>query len=148
MPLISPLQGAKEQDKEKDKDFSLASEKGEAWRGERRNHVLTFERFWAAYPKKKSKGDAFKAWRTLNPSDEQVSRILAAIDRAKTSADWVKEGGQFIPYPATWIRATGWEDEVTVAVTPQDDFEKELQRRRELSERADAIIANQRIRTS
>ena len=25
--------------------------------------------------------------------------------------DWLKDGGQFIPYPASWLRAARWEDE-------------------------------------
>jgi hypothetical protein len=30
---------------------------------------------------------------------------------ATRSEDWTKEGGQYIPYPATWLNAKGWEDE-------------------------------------
>jgi hypothetical protein len=37
--------------------------------------------------------------------------MLLAIERAKTSKDWTKDGGQYIPYPATWLRAKGWEDD-------------------------------------
>lgn len=74
-----------------------------------------FEQFWQAYPKKRSRGQALKAWRNLKPSMEQVSRILAAINRAKRSTAWAKDDGQFIPYPATWINAQGWEDDMTEA---------------------------------
>jgi hypothetical protein len=38
--------------------------------------------------------------------------MLESLDRAKRSADWVKDAGQFIPYPATWLNAKGWEDEI------------------------------------
>jgi hypothetical protein len=69
-----------------------------------------FDRFWTAYPKKKSKGDAEKAWKVINPSEELVDIILKAIERLKPSEQWTKEGGRFIPYPATWLRAKGWED--------------------------------------
>lgn len=69
-----------------------------------------FAEFWTAYPKKKSKGDAEKAWATLRPDEQLHNRLLQAIERAKTSADWQRESGQFIPYPATWLRAKGWED--------------------------------------
>jgi uncharacterized protein YdaU (DUF1376 family) len=69
-----------------------------------------FSRFWAEYPKKKSKGDAEKAFKAIKPSEQELEAILQAIERAKTSADWLKDGGQFIPYPATWLRAKGWED--------------------------------------
>lgn len=107
--LISPLLGAKDKDKEKE---SLKEEKrGEVWRGERRD-TKSFLSFWSAYPKRRSKGEAFKAWRALDPSEEQVRVILDAINRATKTADWLKDSGQFIPFPATWLRARGWEDDL------------------------------------
>jgi hypothetical protein len=45
-----------------------------------------------------------------NPSEQQVEAMIAAISRAKTSDQWAKDGGQFIPHPATWLRDRGWED--------------------------------------
>jgi hypothetical protein len=72
-----------------------------------------FDAFWTAYPKKKSRGDAEKAWDKLNPDERLVDQILQAVQRAKTSDQWQKEGGQFIPYPATWLRDKGWLDEIT-----------------------------------
>ena len=35
---------------------------------------------------------------------------MAAIEVAKESADWKKEGGKYIPYPATWLNNRRWED--------------------------------------
>ncbi len=80
--------------------------------------AASFERFWAAYPKKRNKGDALKAWRALKPNEELVTAILAAVERAKASVQWRKDEGQFIPYPASWLRARGWEDEEYVDVVP------------------------------
>ena len=71
-----------------------------------------FAEFWSAYPRKKNKGDAEKAWKTLSPCDELAAQILAAVAFAKLGADWTKDGGTFIPYPASWLRAKGWEDAV------------------------------------
>jgi hypothetical protein len=69
-----------------------------------------FTLFWESYPRKKSKGRAEKAWIKLKP-DEQLSRqILDAVERAKTSDDWTRDGGQYIPHPASWLNAKGWED--------------------------------------
>ena len=78
----------------------------------------SFERFWATYPKKRNKGDAMKAWRALKPSEELVTAILAAVERAKASVQWRKDEGQFIQYPASWLRARGFEDEEHVDVVP------------------------------
>ncbi len=80
--------------------------------------AASFERFWSVYPKKRNKGDAWKAWRTLKPDEELVTVILAAVERAKASMQWRKDEGQFIPYPASWLRARGFEDEEHVDVVP------------------------------
>lgn len=120
MPHLCPINGAKDKDKDKDKEGSVSFGKHENLffvdKKQREEHESAgFSDFWQAYPKRRSKGDALKAWRKLNPTKEQVSRILAAINRAKRSSDWAKDGGQFIPYPATWINAQGWEDDMTEA---------------------------------
>lgn len=77
-----------------------------------------FLRFWKFYPKKRSKGDAEKAWKSIKPGSELVEKILDAITRAKTSRDWLKENGKFVPYPATWLRSRGWEDEFDGVAPP------------------------------
>lgn len=72
-----------------------------------------FEIFWKSYPKRKNRGQAEKAWLKLKPNEQLQSQILAAIERAKTSESWAKDGGRYIPYPATWLNAKGWEDEIS-----------------------------------
>ena len=71
----------------------------------------TFDQFWAAYPKKKSKGDAQKAWSKIKSPVETLTKILTALEWQKKSKDWVKEQGQYIPLPASYIRSLRWEDE-------------------------------------
>lgn len=78
-----------------------------------------FARFWEQYPKKRSKGDAEKAWKAIRPDRVLLDRILQAIAQAKLTDDWQKSGGQFIPYPATWLRAKGWEDIVSTESAEQ-----------------------------
>ncbi len=74
-----------------------------------------FERFWRAYPRKASKGDARKAWAKLQPDPVLQTRILESLAWQRDTEQWQRDGGQFIPYPATWLRAERWEDEpVTV----------------------------------
>ncbi len=71
-----------------------------------------FAAFWAAYPKKKSKGAAEKAWNRKGCGLGLFDTIMDGLKRAKDSDDWIKDGGKFIPYPATWLNAKGWEDEL------------------------------------
>lgn len=78
-----------------------------------------FEAFWARYPKKRAKQDAWKAWRALKPSAALMETMLNALQRQCGSYEWRKHQGQYIPYPATWLRGRRWEDEgVTTADLP------------------------------
>jgi hypothetical protein len=71
-----------------------------------------FLSFWEAYPKKKGgKHEAFKAWNKASGRRPPLEKILAAITDQTNSRDWKKDGGQFIPLPATWINQGRWEDE-------------------------------------
>ena len=89
-----------------------------------------FEKFWDTYPRKKSKGDAEKAWKQIKPPPELVEIIINKVVLLKSSQEWLREGGEFIPYPATWLRAKGWEDEVGPTSVPPaepDDTESAMQ---------------------
>lgn len=69
-----------------------------------------FDRFYSSYPKKKSRKAAERAFAKINPSDQQLELILAAIERAVKSEQWGDP--QFIPHPASWLNAEGWADEI------------------------------------
>ncbi len=71
-----------------------------------------FEKFWAAYPKKTAKQQAIKAWQKLNPDKVLINAILSSLEQQKRSVQWTKDGGQFIPYPATWLTGRRWEDKL------------------------------------
>ena len=98
-------------------DISLISEKHQDDAPEKRQRreetesasPVGFAEFWSAYPKKTAKGDAEKAWKKHKPD---LAACLAALAVAKQSSDWIKDGGQFIPHPATWINGKRWEDGV------------------------------------
>jgi hypothetical protein len=77
-----------------------------------------FELFWSAYPKKVGKKDALRAWEKAKDRPLVVD-IIQAIDKAKKSPQWMKENGQFIPNPSTWINQGRWDDEPVKIVPPQ-----------------------------
>lgn len=70
-----------------------------------------FDVFWAAYPKKKAKADAEKAFKALKVDEALLSVLLSSLEKQKASPEWAKEHGQYIPYPATWLRGKRWNDE-------------------------------------
>lgn len=71
-----------------------------------------FEQFWAVYPKKIAKPKAILAWNKISADTELLQKILAALESQKRSENWLKDGGQFIPYPATYLNNRRWEDTV------------------------------------
>jgi hypothetical protein len=69
-----------------------------------------FDKFWEFYPRKKAKGDAFKAWNQVREKRPPLAAILKALVVLRSTDDWRRENGQFVPYPATWLRSWGWAD--------------------------------------
>ena len=72
-------------------------------------YTPAFTAFWEMYPNKKSKGDAAKVFGKIVKAEYPA--IRKGLESAKQSAEWLKDGGQFIPHPGKWLRARGWEDE-------------------------------------
>ena len=70
---------------------------------------LRFNQFWEQYPRKVGRGDAEKAWKSVVVDDALADRVIAAIHKQLAYF-----GGtmSFIPFPATWLRARRWEDDV------------------------------------
>lgn len=82
-----------------------------------------FEIFWSAYPTKVGKQPARKAFdKVLVP----VETLVAAIERQKCSSQWSKDGGQYIPNPATWLNQCRWEDELPEAANHPGSTQREL----------------------
>ena len=71
-----------------------------------------FREFWTAYPKKIAIAKAEAAW-LINGCAQLLTKILTTIRAFKTSDQWTKEGGRFIPNPATWLNQRRWEDELS-----------------------------------
>lgn len=71
-----------------------------------------FDDWWKQYPKKVKKLDAEKAYRAALKRGVTPKELLDGLQRQK--AAWEAKGTepQYIPYPATWLRAGSWEDEL------------------------------------
>ena len=79
-----------------------------------------FDEFWKTYPRKVGKAAAEKAWSKAKGVD--LSTILQAIERARATEQWLKDGGQFIPHPSTWLAQRRWEDEPAEAAPMHSTF--------------------------
>jgi hypothetical protein len=81
-------------------------------RERRDRQARDFKIFYDAYPKKKAPADAEKAFAKV---DVSIEIVLHAIAEQRKSDDWQKEGGRYIPYPATWLNQRQWENSLEVA---------------------------------
>ena len=66
-------------------------------------YTASFLAFWASYPRKSSKIDAFKAWGQRGLEGDE-GRVVVSVEAHKKTDQWKKSGGEFIPYPAKFIR--------------------------------------------
>lgn len=71
--------------------------------------MTTFADFYRAFPRKKARGDAEKAWNQAVKKGHQPHEIMAGLMR--NMDDLQRRDPQFIPYPATWLRAESFFDE-------------------------------------
>lgn len=104
-----PTELEPELEPENDKSFG-AGEPAEAY-------PPSFEEFWSAYPLKKAKLAAVKAWKAAL---KRLGGGVKAQDRLKAAAtalDKTTKGRdrEFIPHPATWLNAGGYDDDPIVA---------------------------------
>jgi hypothetical protein len=72
---------------------------------------VQFEQFWQAYPKKTGKEAAAKAWKKIARPAETLVQILDALAWQTKSEQWLKERGQYIPNPATYLNQGRWQDQ-------------------------------------
>jgi len=79
-----------------------------------------FDQFWAAYPRKKGKGQARTAFeKALTKTD--IDTILAGVEAYKEHEDMYDP--QFIAHPSTWLNGERWEDEhVEARVVPKSPY--------------------------
>lgn len=68
-----------------------------------------FSDFYGAYPRKKSRADAEKAFNQALKKGHTVEDIMNGL--ARNLADLSRRDPQFIPYPASWLRAESYWDE-------------------------------------
>ena len=118
-PKANGKQNEREKERENEKENEKENESKKA---------ANFDRFWEAYPRKVGKVKAQTAFQKVTVP---VEILLSAIAEQKKSPQWQKDGGQFIPHPATWLNGKRWEDQITT---------EQLSRGRQLDEDEKAAI--------
>lgn len=76
---------------------------------EREAAECAFEQFWHAYPRKVGKADARRKFMAAGAA--LLHPMLKALEWQRNLPNWTKDGGKFIPHPATWLHQHRWDDE-------------------------------------
>lgn len=101
---------------------------------------LKFETFYKSYPKKRNKPAAARAWRKEAALVADLpDKIMAALERHKKSRDWQKDGGRYVPHPASWLNGRCWEDELL-----DDDFGETVEQAQARLDRLNEIAYGKR----
>lgn len=91
---------------------------GPSSRSKRAHHreaeCVSFNKFWTDYPRKVAKPAAARAWSRLNPTPELVEKIMNSVAAQTRSPEWQRDGGRYVPHPATWLGNERWNDELPV----------------------------------
>lgn len=124
-------EGEREGEGESEGDLSVDSQpRGQATTASRtasakarHDYSPDFEVLWETYPCKKSKAEAAKVFAGLKPSLDLRAEMLQAVKIQARSAQWTKDGGQYVPHLATWLKKERWKDEVTCPPSAGDIFE-------------------------
>ena len=80
-----------------------------------------FQKFWECYPKKLGKGAARTSFKKMK-CESVIDRIIASVESQKSSEQWKKDEGRYIPFPATWLNQSRWEDEAFNPLKKSDNW--------------------------
>jgi len=78
-----------------------------------------FVAFWNAWPqhhRKAAKPQCARKWEK-DGCEQMAGQIVAAVNRAKRSDAWLKNGGEFIPAPLVWLNQARWDAPAESAAT-------------------------------
>lgn len=70
---------------------------------------MTFEAFWAIYPRRIGRKQAEAKWNKLTPTDQRFA--YASLLQWKQSYQWKQADGIYIPYGSTFMNREQWRDE-------------------------------------
>jgi hypothetical protein len=87
-----------------------------------------FGEFWKEYPRKKDKGSAFKAFRSALKRakfEEILAGVIAYANDPERKPEYTK-------FPATWLNADAWENEITPSSDSEAAERNKKRREREI----------------
>jgi hypothetical protein len=83
--------------------------------------MTPFDEFWAVWPKgmrKVSKQLCERKWKN-RCMDDEAETIIAHVKYMKTTQDWRKDDGAFVPMPLTYLNQMRWDG---AEIPPAEEF--------------------------
>jgi hypothetical protein len=94
-----------------------------------------FEQFWKAYPSTPRKGGKAKCKQVWDKSycDTQAEQILKHINWLKTTEQWLKANGAFIPAPLVYLNQQRWDGAEVPEIKRQETALETIEKSRAMS---------------
>ena len=89
-----------------------------------KGELAGFSEFWAAWPasgRKGSKGACLAVWKK-HKVEFVTDEVIRHLDSLKTSSEWTKNGGEFIPAPLVYLNQRRWDGAEESQQAPVDRF--------------------------
>lgn len=83
--------------------------------------LFRFDTFWNAYPRKVAKPAALRAWVQLKPDTNLTTKIIDSVNAHCHTEQWLRDSGQYIPHPATFLNQRRFEDAPAAPARPGGD---------------------------
>lgn len=103
-------------------------------------HTPGFSAFWAEWPanrqggymRKGGRAECHKRW-VKHHHESQAETILAHVRWMKTTSEWLKDNGMFIPMPITYLNQARWDGADIPPPPEQVELDREAIYQRQLA---------------
>ena len=87
-----------------------------------------FEKFWKAWPastRKGAKSECRKKWEK-HYCETQTDQIIKHVEWLKTTEQWIKANGAFIPAPLVYLNQQRWDGAEVPEIKPKETIDPAL----------------------
>ena len=87
-----------------------------------------FEKFWKAWPastRKGAKSECRKKWEK-HYCETQANQIIKHVEWLKTTEQWIKSNGTFIPAPLVYLNQQRWDGAEVPEIKPKETIDPAL----------------------
>lgn len=90
-----------------------------------KEYTESFEKFWSEYPSCKRKGSKSDAFKTYKKFESKSDLIIQVLKKFKADPSFLKNDGEFIPAPSSWLNKKHWENEYWINLAESKEQKKQ-----------------------